>query len=56
MKLRRIIAAVLFGVMLTGCQSDENPQSSVAESVSATVTEVTTSAERYQQWYSAGKF
>lgn len=42
MKLRRIIAAVLCGVMLTGCQADERPQSSAAESVSTTVPETTT--------------
>lgn len=42
MKLRRIIAAVLCGVMLTGCQADERPQSSAAESVSTTVPEATT--------------
>ncbi len=42
MKLRRIIAAVLCGVMLTGCQADEKPQNSVAESVSTTVPETTT--------------
>lgn len=42
MKLRRIIAAVLCGVMLTGCQADERPQSSASESVSATVPETTT--------------
>lgn len=44
MKLRRIIAAVLCGVMLTGCQADERPQSSATESVSTTVPEVTTTA------------
>jgi len=42
MKLRRIIAAVLCGVMLTGCQTDERTQSSAAESVSTTVPETTT--------------